>query len=64
MHADGEDSQFCDVAKVAIIHKRILSDLALRKYGSQKDSSIILYFLTTCCNFASTLAIFFWKFGE
>jgi hypothetical protein len=60
MHADGEDSQFCDdVAKVAIIKKRISSDLALKKYESQEDSSILLYFFATCCNFASTLAIFF-----
>jgi hypothetical protein len=37
--------QSCDVAKVVIIHKMVLPNLAKRKYEMKKKSNILVYFL-------------------
>jgi hypothetical protein len=40
--------QFCDVAQVALIHKTILSSLAIRKCKFKKKNTHSFVFLATC----------------
>jgi len=42
--------QFCDVAQVALIHKTILSSLAIRKCKLKKKRLILLYFWLPASN--------------
>ncbi len=39
--------QFCDVAKVVIIHKTIKPNLAIRKYESKNVAPIYIFWLPT-----------------